>query len=256
VPLALDVRNQEVLSGLGRVFLAVLRVEIGDILRHRPLFPVDHPVEPHPIGFGFVGEHNPRRFAEGHRPIAVVGPAKGGAGHHGAVDIHLHAMARRKEVAQRRLHRRGLAAVPIDSDDCGARIAALGSRRGEPDMDNAPRPLKLRQHQALPRLDCPGIHISVFPIAVVARSPPGNRPDRIFQRPRRIGVPRKYAWGYTRNGQNNRQKPHRSPSNRKARFQNIPAPGNGYTFPSKKSTCPKTQSCHPIPHAKSIAATK
>ena len=99
----------------------------------------------------FVGDRDLAGLAERHRPVAVAGAALGAVADHQRADAALEAVADGEEIADRRVHARGGAAVVIDAQAQQPRPAVLVVGDRDPDVRHDAGSLEVGQHDRFTR---------------------------------------------------------------------------------------------------------
>ena len=169
VALALRLEQQVVLALADGIFLAVLRVEVGRVVRQAvELDPVDVVVEQAEGLRALVLDLDPGRLAERHAPEGVVGIAAFDDDRD-ADDLAALAEAVGEEIADRRFDRRPGVAVPVDPEHellvVGRALRrpalGLGPEEGDPDVGHDAGPLRVHQDVGRARR-----HIEVVPVAL------------------------------------------------------------------------------------------
>src|ERR1017187_1617686 len=82
----------------------------------------------------FVGDGDLARYAEGHRPVTIAGPAEGAVADDHGIEVALVTVPHAEEVAQGDVDTRGLLAVVIDAHADQARPGELIVGHGKPDV--------------------------------------------------------------------------------------------------------------------------
>ena len=145
------------------------------------LLPVDVVVKGAAGLIALVGDRDPGRLAEGHRPVAIAPPAFRRNPNRNGHERLVHPVADAEEVADGALHARVFFPVPVHPQRQQPGIERRFVGDGAPNVSDDAGSLQLRQRERPARVNAPPVVVAVPPVRVRGGIAPGGVVFELFQ---------------------------------------------------------------------------